>query len=188
MRSPSPTFEDLLITGDGAGTESNGASGLQLTGGGIINNVAIHGFAGAGCRSDAGQTIVSANTSFLISGVGRPRLVPRRQQRQHPRRGRHGCGRWQRRARHLLPVRDDPSERGRAINSYGNALNGGNFQSSRYYGGGGAFTYNGGNGVAGYLSTLDLLQTNAGRQRQLRRLRRQLAHGRPQHDLQSRQL
>ncbi|MET3486206.1 hypothetical protein [Methylobacterium sp. 1973] len=161
--SPSPTFQDLLITGDGAGTESNGASGLQLTGGGTINNVAIHGFAGAGCRSDAGQTIVSANTSFLISGCGATAT------------GSLGANSGSTlvvagtvvvagSGAHGISCLSGTIRRnaGGVINSYGNALNGGNFQSSRYDGGGGAFTYNGGNGVAGYLSTLDLFQTNAG--------------------------
>ena len=68
--SPQPIFQDVLITGDGSGTEATGSNGLQLVGGGITNNVAIAGFAGAGFRCDSGLASIPTAMVLLISGCG----------------------------------------------------------------------------------------------------------------------
>jgi len=161
--SPSPTFQDLLITGDGAGTEATGANGLQLVGGGTLSNVAIHGFAGAGFRADSGQVVVLASTSFLISACGATAsgsmaansggTVVVNGTIYVAGGGSHGISCLSGTVRRNA---------GGAVTCAGNALNGANFDNGKYAGGSGTFNYNGGNGIAGYLSSLDLFFSNAG--------------------------
>ena len=161
--SPSPAFQDLLITGDGAGTDATGANGLQVVNGGSITNVAIHGFSGEGFRCDGGEVIVQSSSSLLIAACGAT-----------------GSGNLAANSSGTVVVNGTLVTAGGAahgistlggfvrrsaagaISTYGNALNGANFQGGRYDGGGISATYNGGQGVAGYASGLDLFQANAG--------------------------
>ena len=159
-----PAFVNLLITGDGAGTQANGANGLSIYGGATISNVSVHGFGGANIIVRQSFVSVASGKAMTASASGSAAsggidlqtggfilyagLVVTSGN------GTHG----------INEVGGQVEQNGGSFISKGNALNGTNIQDGGSHVGttGCAYTKNGGHGVYVYMGTASVDSADCG--------------------------